>query len=297
MRKNISFTSKRLRCNGWLYIPDNIEAGQRAPAIVMAHGFSGVKEQFLDHFAEKFVDAGFVTLVFDYRYFGESAGEPRGQLFPLEQVEDYRNAITWLSDQPQVDPARIGVWGTSFSGGLIFHLTVFDRRIKVAVAQVPSVLNYETRRAIDPEKHDRISEFLLQDRISRYQNGTINYLKVVAPEGELCALPGKESYDAFMVLKERAPSWLNGITIESLEKIREFDPIRYIHLIAPTPLLIITAEHDSLIPIKYVMDAYARVKDPKDMVILPCKHFDVYGTEPWFSKAAIAAVNWFEKHI
>jgi hypothetical protein len=94
MRKDITFTSKGLRCRGWLYVPDDLAEGQRSPTIVMAHGFSAVKEMMLPDFAERFAAAGFVTLAFDYRYFGDSEGEPRSQLFPLEQVEDVRNAIT-----------------------------------------------------------------------------------------------------------------------------------------------------------------------------------------------------------
>lgn len=100
-----------------------------------------------------------------------------------------------------------------------------------------------------------------------------------------------------MALKEHAPTWLNGVTIESLEKIQEFDPTRFIHLIAPTPLLIIGAEQDALIPARLVIEAYERVRAPKELVMLPCRHFDVYNTEPWFSKAAGAAVGWFEKYL
>jgi dienelactone hydrolase len=62
-----------------------------------------------------------------FRYFGDSEGEPRSQLFPLHQVEDVRNAITWLSSQPEVDPQRIGIWGTSYGGGIV---VTFDRRIR-----------------------------------------------------------------------------------------------------------------------------------------------------------------------
>ena len=67
MRRDITFESKGLRCAGWLYVPDDLKEGQRAPTIVMAHGFSAVKEQNLDDYAERFAKAGFVTLVFDYR--------------------------------------------------------------------------------------------------------------------------------------------------------------------------------------------------------------------------------------
>jgi hypothetical protein len=150
---------------------------------------------------------------------------------------------------------------------------------------------------MDPVRVDRLAEFLLQVRIARYRTGQVNYMKVVASDGEPCVLAGQESYDAFMSLKEGAPNWLNGVTLESLEAIREFDPVRYIDHVAPAALLIVAAEHDSLIPMSLVTDAFARARDPKALVALPCRHFDVYETEPWFSRAAGAAVDWFTKHL
>jgi len=296
MRKDVSFDSKGLKCRGWLYLPDDIEAAEKMPTIVMAHGFSAVKEQVLPEFAERFVNAGLAVLVFDYRYFGDSEGEPRCQLFPLEMVEDYRNAITWVCEQPHVDPDRIGVWGTSFSGGLVAYVGTFDRRVRAIVAQVPSIINAESRRAMDPDKWDSVGEFLLQERIARYKTGTVNYMKVVAPEGEPCILPGKETYDAFMELKDLAPNWRNQITLESLEKIREFNPVSLIHLLAPTALLIIAAEKDSLIPLESVKAAYERAADPKELIVLPIKHFDIY-QDPWLSRAANDAVAWFRKYL
>jgi fermentation-respiration switch protein FrsA (DUF1100 family) len=139
LRHDITFASEGLSCAGWLYVPDDLESGEQRPAVVMAHGFSAVKEMYLYNFAEKFVEAGLVVLVFDYRYFGDSEGEPRGRLFPAEQHEDYRNAISWVSRRPEVDPDRIGVWGSSYSGGHVLHLAAFDRRIKAVVSQVPLV--------------------------------------------------------------------------------------------------------------------------------------------------------------
>jgi fermentation-respiration switch protein FrsA (DUF1100 family) len=296
MRKDITFTSKGLRCSGWLYVPDDLEAGQEAPAVVMAHGFTAVKEQGLSDFAERFVAAGFVTLVFDYRYFGDSEGEPRSQVFPLEMVEDYRNAITWVSDQPEVASQRIGIWGTSYSGGLVLYVGTFDKRVKAVVAQVPSAVNPESRRAINPERWDSAGEFLLRDRIERYKTGVVNYMKVVAPGGEACVLPGKEAYEGYMAIKEIGPNWRNQVTLESLEKIREFDPVSLVHLMSPTALLLIPAEKDSLIPLDAVKATYERAREPKDISILPIKHFDIY-EEPWLSKAAGAAIDWFEKYL
>ena len=296
MRQNIMFLSQGLHCSGWLYIPDNLAPDEKVPAIVMAHGYSAVKEMGLSKYAERFVNAGFVTLVFDYRYFGDSMGEPRGQLFPLEQQEDYRNAITWLSDHPHVDPQRIGIWGTSFSGGLVLYVGIFDKRVKAIVAQVPSTSNWETRRRINKEKFDKVGELFIQDRIERYKTGKINYIKVVAPEGEPCVLSQAESYKFFMEGSKLAPNWRNQITYESLEKQREFDPISLIHQIAPTSLLIIAAEYDKLIPLNAPVSAYKRALEPKSIKILPCSHFDIY-TEPWVGEAARAAIDWYKAHL
>ena len=296
MREEISFKSKGLECRGWLYWPDDIEPGTKYPTIVMAHGFSAVKEQALPDFAEHFASAGFVVLVFDYRFFGDSEGEPRCQLFPLEMVEDYRNAISWVSEHINVDRDRIGIWGTSYSGGLVAYVGAIDKRAKAVVAQVPSIIGPESRRNMNPEKWDSIGEFLLQDRIARYSTEKIKYMKVVAPEGEPCILPGQENYDALMGMADVAPNWRNEITVESLEKIREFDPVSRIHLISPRALLVIAAEEDNLIPLETIKDSFERASEPKDLIIYPILHFDIY-TDPWQTKAANAAIDWFQMHL
>lgn len=296
MRKNVVFTSKGLSCRGWLYMPENIDSRQKVPVIVMAHGFSAVKEQALPSFAERFSKAGFGVLLFDYRYFGSSDGEPRCQLFPLEMVEDYRNAITWACQQPNADADRIGVWGTSFSGGLAAYTGTVDKRVKAVVAQVPSLTNPEFRRSMDPARWDSVGAFLLEDRIARYKTGAIKYMKVVAPEGEPCILPGAETYEAYMELESEAPNWRNEVTLESLEKVREFDPVSLIHLMAPTALLVIAAENDNLIPLDTIKAAYDIAAQPKDLVVHPIKHFDVY-KDPWLTKVADEAVAWFSEYL
>jgi hypothetical protein len=262
----------------------------------MAHGFSAVKEQGLPDFAEYFSNAGFIVLVFDYRFFGDSEGEPRCQLFPLEMVEDYRNAITWLSEHANVDRDRIGIWGTSYSGGLVAYVGAIDKRAKAIVAQVPSIIDPESRRNMNPEKWDSVEELLLQDRIARYSTGKVNYMKVVAPEGEPCILPGQENYDALTGMAAIAPNWRNEITVESLEKIREFDPVSRIHLIAPRALLVIAAEKDNLIPLEAVSRSFQKALEPKDLIVHPILHFDIY-SDPWKTKAASAAINWFEEYL
>lgn len=130
MQRTTSFESKGLKCSVTFYTPDRVASGDRCPAIVMAHGIGLTKEMGLPQFAEFFVQAGFVVSLFDYRYQGASEGEPRGQMLPTEQQEDFRNAITWTQLQNEVDPDRIGLWGFSYSGGHALHLAAFDPRVK-----------------------------------------------------------------------------------------------------------------------------------------------------------------------
>jgi len=296
MRKDITFSSKGLRCSGWLYVPDDLKSGQKAPAIVMANGLTAVKE-FFTQTPDRFVAAGFVTFVFDYRFFGDSEGEPRSQVFPLEMAEDCRNAITWVSQQPEVDPRRIGIWGTSYGGALVIWVGTFDKRVKAVVAQVPAITSPSLRRAMNPERWDRLGELLLRDRIERYKTGAVNYMKLVAPEGEPCYLPGKEAYDEYMAFKEKAPNWRNQITLESLEKMREFDAASSIELMSPTALLLVLAEKESLgTPIDANRATYEKAGPPKDMIVLPVGHFEMY-REPWVSKALGAAINWFRQYL
>ncbi len=294
MREKVWFNSKGLKCSGWLYMPERLEV--KAPAVVMAHGLSAVKEQALPDYAEMFVTAGLVTLIFDYRTFGESEGEPRCQLFPLEMVEDYRNAISWLSDRPEVDPQRIGIWGTSFSGSYVLFAGTFDRRVKAVVAQVPNVGTPRARYERSPERWERDAQMMAEERTERYRTGIVEYVKIVSAEGEPCMIPGKSAYDFFVGSQAKAPNWRNQLTRESLEKTREFDPVGLIDLMSPTALMLIAGERDELIALDAVKKVYERAKEPKELVVLPITHFEIY-YEPWLSKAAEAAVRWFKKYL
>jgi uncharacterized protein len=298
MRQDVTFVSEGLKCAGWLYLPDDLRSGEKRPTIVMAHGFSAVKEMYLDSFAEVFVAAGFVTLVFDYRYQGASEGEHRDRIIPAEQHEDYRNAITWVSLRTEVDAARIGVWGSSYSGAHVLHLAAFDRRIKAAVAQVPLVHGLQNaRRLLRADVLAQFIEVLVEDRKQRYTQGSGGSVPVVAPEGEPSALPTPDSYEWFTTTgRTRAPNWVNQVSLESMEKFLEYNPAANIELIAPTPLLMVVASNDTLTPTDLAIAAYERAREPKSLVIVKGPHFGAY-TEPGFSQSAPPAVEWFKRYL
>jgi hypothetical protein len=101
----------------------------------MAHGFSCLKEMFLDKYAEVFVKDGLGVLVYDNRCFGASDGEPRQEIDPMAQVRDYQHAITFARTLPEVDKDRIGIWGTSYTGGHVLIAGAIDKRVKCVVSQ------------------------------------------------------------------------------------------------------------------------------------------------------------------
>ena len=299
MRQDIEFPSRGMKCRGWLYVPDESPVKQPMPAIVMAHGISAVKEMFqLSSYAERFEEAGFVTLVFDYRFLGASDGSPRGQIIPHEQQEDIRNAITWLSLLPEVDADRIGVWGTSLGGGHVLHLAAFDRRIKTVVAQVPTI--NPVKQIVHRSGEDGLKQFLgmfATDRTQRFEDGTVNYMKIVGLPGELSVLNTPDAYEAMMTQAAGAPDWINQVTLESLENYVEYVPTANIELISPTPLLMVLAEQDYIIPVALARAAFDRAGGPKKLEVIPCGHFEVYVTEPWFSKAVNSMAQWYTKYL
>jgi dienelactone hydrolase len=219
-RRDVTFVSQGVKCAAWYYVPTDLTPGVRRPAIVMAHGYSGVKEMYLDKFAAKFADAGFVVLVFDYRHLGASDGEPRQQIFWYDQIKDYRNAITWLAEQREVDEARIGAWGTSYSWGHVLRLAAFDKRIKAVVSQVP----FASWAAPSAERLSVLSALAAQARTDRLRTGHTAYLPVVAPEGQPSVLPQREAYQAMLEAGKLAPRRDNRVSVESVETGLDYDP-------------------------------------------------------------------------
>lgn len=296
-RRDVTFPSQGLTCAAWYYVPAGLKPGEARPAIVMAHGYSGVKEQYLDNFAARFADAGFVVIAFDYRFLGASEGEPRQQIFWYEQIKDYRNAITWVSLQTEVDASRVGVWGSSYSGGHVMHLAAFDRRVKAVVAQVPAVSAWESYYAqLPPEQLAKIAAAHAAARTERMKTGRIQYAPVVAPPGQPGVMTAPGAYEFFMASAELAPRWENRVTVESLETGMYYDPTQYIDLIAPTPLLMLIADDDVVTPTKVQRKAFERARDPKALVVVPGQHFDPY-TGPKHPQYVGPAIEWFDRHL
>ena len=295
-RRDIEFDAEGVTLRGWFYDADG--ASGAAPTVVMAHGFSAVKEMYLDKFAETFAAAGLNALVFDNRNFGASDGEPRCEIDPVQQVRDYRHAITYATTLDEVDPTRIGAWGSSYSGGHVLVLGAIDRRVKAVVAQVPLVSgSANIAELVRVDFRAGFRQMFDDDRAARYRGDPPAMVPVVA-EDPLApsALPTPDSWTWFTETgKTRAPSWKNEVTLRTVEMLGEYEPAAYIARISPTPLLMVVAREDHLTPAHLAIDAYERAREPKRLVILPGGHFDAY--VDGFDEASVPARDWFVEHL
>lgn len=296
-RRDVRFESEGLCCAAWYYVPDDIGPNQRRAAVVMAHGWAGVKEMCLPNFAEAFAAAGFAVLLFDYRYLGASEGEPRSQILPAEQRRDYKNAITWAAAQPEVDANRIGIWGTSFSGGHVLVVAAEDRRVKAVVAHVPAVgIRSTTRHWL---RRGMFREVLAAGRLIFRQALQLRknlMIPVVNLPGGAATLPGNEAWAWTQHNSPSAPTWRNEVTVRSLiasmrDSVRPFIP-----RVAPTPLLMVVASHDDYCFTDEQLCAFATAGEPKKMVQVEGGHFDFY-EGPGLALVLPGEIEWFRRHL
>ena len=294
-RTDVEFNAEGTTLRGWLYRP---EGEGPWPGVAMAHGFSAVKEMYLDAYAEVFAEAGLACLVFDNRNFGASDGEPRYEIDPWAQVRDYRHAITYMQTLPGVDRDRIGVWGSSYSGAHVIVLGAIDKRIKAVASQVPLISGSENgRRLIRSDFLAGVRAAFDGDREARYAGKEPAMLPVVdqdplAPS----ALPTPDSWKWFTETgNTRAPSWHNAVTLRSVEMFLEYEPGSYISRVSPTPLLLLVGAGDILTVSDLAIDAYEQAREPKKLVILPGGHFDAYIAD--FEVSSAAARDWLVQHL
>ena len=300
MYKDIEFkTEDGVTLRGWFYQPDSGKGP--FPTIIMAHGFSATKEMALDDYAEVFSQGGFASLVYDHRNLGASDGEPRREIVPYEQIQDYRDAITFATTMPEVDENRIGIWGTSFSGGHVVVVGAVDRRVKCVVSQVPYLGGFETsRRLVAPLTLQALQQMFKIDRLSRYKGESPQRLPVVPAEPNGPAiLPHEPARQFFMKMVEigRAPTWKNEATLRSAEHFIEYDPYSYLSQIGPTPFLLVVAAADTIVPPDIALKAFNKYAiEPKKAVVVPGAHFDIYSGEG-FNQSSQVELNWFKEWL
>jgi len=280
---------------GWLRVP---EAAQPPPVVVMSQGLGGHKEWALPPLEDVLADAGIATLAYDHRNFGESGGEPRFEVDPQMQIRDCRSVVTYLATRAEVDGTRIGVFGTSLSGGHAFVVGATDRRVRCVVAQVPTVSGWE--QAVRRFGHETLAQMRERwdaDRMRRFHGAEPELVPHAAPDPD-DKLAGR-SMNRVAFFESLSPDervhWQNRLTLRSSELCMEYDPATYIARVSPTPLLMIVAEDDRQVGTDLQLAAFSRALEPKKLVLTKGGHYDVYRSE--FDAAAFATRDWFARWL
>jgi dienelactone hydrolase len=302
MRKDIEFKSDGVTCRGWLYTPDQGEGP--FPVVVMAGGWCYVKEIVMPHYADFFVKAGLAALLFDYRRFGDSDGEPRQHINPFDQIEDYKNAISFAETLPEVDPNRIGIWGISYSGGHVLITGATDPRVKCIVSTIPVVDGFETQKQVHGSVNFRkLMGAILEDRRKRLQDVTKRgYIDMSAPDPTkaMSTWPFKETYDAFMDIKgKEAPNHEHYSTIESNELLLSYSVFPFLRRILNIPTLMLVAEGDDITTWDLEIRAFNEIAaaQKKLFIIQGTSHMKLYSNLSKLEIGAREATQWQVDHL
>lgn len=283
MGKKVTYYSSGVACSALLWLPS--DTSKPAPGVVLCHGFRGIKEWALPDFAEQFAELGYAALAIDYRGFGESEGQ-RGRLVPAEQVEDIRNAMSYLAGQPGVDEKRLALYGTSFGGANVIQAAAIDQRARAVVCQV-GIGN--VRRAWE-EAYARFHDRLAADRIERALTG----VSATVDPGEI--LDNDQSNAAFEIATQRWPQLRQRFPLEAVERIFEFSPEDVAAQISPRGALFIGAAVDNAVPVDETTRLFDAAREPKRVEVFDITHYEIYES-PHRERAVNLAHEFFEEHL
>jgi dienelactone hydrolase len=280
----VDIWSDGTRLSGNLFYPKGLRAGEKLPAIILCHGWGGLRSQLNRDYAPVFAKAGYAVLTFDYRGWGDSDSrlvikgkmpkpDEKGEVMvraqairelvdPRDQLEDITNCIHFISGEPIVDPNRIGLWGTSNGGRHVVYVAEHDQRVKCIVAQVGA---YQSR-SVPKQKAYKQS--------------------IDRARGEIDPVP--QGVDQVPRLKGTP----------YLSRMVDYHPIDFADRLK-IPVLIIDAENDDLIKIKeHGQLLYELIKDkvPAKYEVIPgVTHFEIYSKGRM--QTIRLAIDWYDEHL
>jgi acetyl esterase/lipase len=291
--KPIVIWSDGTRMAGDLYLPNDLKANEKRAAILFCAGTGGVKKGNGGLYGRRFAREGFIVLAFDYRGWGESdcklmLSEPmpmpddkgeitvkakpvRWQMDLADQTLDIRCALSFLSGEASVDASRIGLFGTSYGGGLVTWVAANDARVKCVVAQVPGMGGGRPPAAIKYAQKLAIKQARGETEPVPMETGKLG---------------GKMA--AYAQMRANPAKGIGFNAIEAAPKIT-------------APLLITVAEKEDLMSNdengKKVFDLVQKAGTTCEYHELPgISHYGVYQGKG-FDEATRLAVDWFCKHL
>jgi fermentation-respiration switch protein FrsA (DUF1100 family) len=281
--------------SAWFYLPEGSSAP--APCIVMGHGFGGTKDAGLARYASRFREAGFAVLAFDYRFFGESAGEPRQLYWVPHQLEDWAAAVAYARGLAEVDPRRIALWGSSASGGHVIVTAAQDREIACVSAQCPGLdPRAEARRflaALGIRRSLRLIMHAQRDMLRSRFGLSAHRIPIVGPPGSVAFFDLPGAYAGYSALAPEG--FVNEVCARVVLRASSYRPIERAKDVR-CPVLLQVCELDELASPGAAEETAERLGKWAEVKRYPIGHFDIY-QGPAFETALRDQVAFFEKQL
>ncbi len=274
------------------HLPARGDTGLGA-CIVMAHGFAGTRDSGLPGFAERLSEAGFDVLSFDYRGFGTSSGEPRQDILPARQREDFHAAIAHARGLPGIE--RIVLWGVSYSGGHVLSVAAEDGAIAAVIALTPAPDGLAAfARALRNGGPGSIRLTLagLRDELARARGRERVTIPAIGEPGSLAPMTAPGALEGMRRIA--GPSWRNEVTARIALIAGAYRPVRDAERLR-CPVLVQVADEDRTAPVSAAMRAAWLAR--AEVRHLPCDHFDVYPGGPWFEAAVEDEIHFLRRHL
>ena len=289
--ETVTFYSEGAKLQGLLRLPD--EGDGPWPGIVQGPGWLGLHDAKLyARYHASFTEAGYVVLVFDYRGFGDSEGE-RGLILPLWQADDIRNGISYLQTRSEVDPNRIGLFGSGGTGGAIpIYVSAIDQRVKCVVSNYAFASGKEWLQSMRREyEWIELLQRLDADRKTRVLEGQG---EMVSPREELMVVtPERRQTSVKKDVDHRIPE---SVPLRCAEAIMEFTPEDYVAAISPRAILFISTEGDAVTPEDQTFRLYEKAGQPKKLILQKeTSHYAAY--DQYFDEVTPQIIDWYDRYL
>ena len=292
--RTITYHNEGVPLAATLYLPDEIERGRRLPGVILLTGYIATQKIALPDVAAYYTERGYAALAVDYRGFGKSGG-PRWRLMCDERIRDTRMAITWFEGQSEVDPDRVGIYGSSFGGSIAVAVAAIDRRAR-AIVCLGSPSDGESWMA----SQRSLSEWMAfrrrvdEDTKRRCAGGESEWLDHYRE-----FVPLDAAGIAFTATRHAAdPEFYGKLSLESAQDTIDFKPINVVDRIAPRAVLILHGDSDTRVPLQHATDLYRRAGEPKRLCVLRnATHYDVTNPGPRFAEVLDLSRDWFDRYL
>lgn len=296
--REVTFLSDGIRCGAWhlsATASGHTADGDR-PCVVMAHGFGGTRDTGLLDYAQGFAAAGLDVLVFDYRGFGTSEGSTRQRVSYRRQREDYHAAVAAARTLPGVDPERIVLWGTSYSGGHVVPVAVADGRIAAIVSLTPAMDGLAALAAIAKAHPTKLLPLVvngLRDGVGALLGRSPHHLPIVGAPGSTAVITAPGALEGYQALA--GPTWRNEVCARVALEVALNRPGRIAARLR-TPILVQVGERDRVAPPTAAWSAATKAGAYAEVRNYPVDHFDVYDG-PWQQRILADQVDFLNQRL